>query len=85
MYRFMNLINERYNQNFTEYSQLHQWSIDNIPDFWTSMWDVAGIIASQPYDRVVDDLAKMPGASGFQVPDSTLPKTSSATGTIRRH
>jgi len=65
MYRFMNFINERYNQNFTDYSQLHQWSIDNIPDFWASMWDVAGIIASQPYDRVVDDLGKMPGAEWF--------------------
>ena len=65
MYRFMNLVNERHHQNFTEYSQLHQWSIDNIPDFWASMWDVAGIIASQPYDRVVDDLGKMPGAEWF--------------------
>ena len=65
MYWFMNIINERYNQNFTDYSQLYQWSIDNIPDFWASMWDVAGIIASQPYDRVVDDLTKMPGAEWF--------------------
>ena len=65
MYRFMNVVNERYNQNFTDYSQLYQWSIDNIPDFWASMWDVAGIIASQPYDRVVDDLTKMPGAEWF--------------------
>jgi acetoacetyl-CoA synthetase len=65
MYRFMNFINERFNQNFTDYSQLHQWSIDNIPDFWAAMWDMAGIIASQPYDRVVDDLGKMPGAEWF--------------------
>ena len=65
MYRFMNAINERYHQNFTDYSQLHQWSINNISDFWASMWDTAGIIASQPYDRVVDDLTKMPGAEWF--------------------
>ena len=65
MYRFMDFINERYNKNFNEYSQLYQWSIDNIPDFWASMWDAAGIIASQPYDRVVDGLDKMPGAEWF--------------------
>jgi acetoacetyl-CoA synthetase len=65
MYRFMHVINERYRHNFTEYSQLYQWSIDNIPDFWASMWDTAGIIASQPYERVVDDLDKMPGAEWF--------------------
>ena len=65
MYGFMNVVNERYNQKLTDYSQLYQWSIDNIPDFWACMWDVAGIIASQPYDRVVDDLTKMPGAEWF--------------------
>lgn len=65
IYRFMNLINERYNHQFSEYSQLYQWSIDNIPEFWATMWDVAGIKASKPYDQVVDDLTKMPGAKWF--------------------
>ena len=43
MYRFMEFINERHNRNFTEYGSLYQWSIENIPDFWASMWDFAGI------------------------------------------
>jgi len=65
MYRFMNFINARYGQRLTEYSALYQWSIDHIPDFWAAMWDFAEIIASKPYDQVVDDLGKMPGARWF--------------------
>ena len=66
MYRFIQFINDRYNKNFTEYGELYQWSIDNIPDFWDSMWQFAEIKASIPYDQVVDDLTKMPGAKWFQ-------------------
>jgi acetoacetyl-CoA synthetase len=65
MYRFMHFINETYSQNFDEYTDLYQWSIDNIPDFWAAMWNFGDIIASKPYDQVVDDLSKMPGAKWF--------------------
>ena len=65
MYRFMNQINECYGQDFSEYDPLHLWSVENIPEFWTTMWDFAGIIASEPYQEVIDDLNKMPGAKWF--------------------
>ncbi len=65
MYRFMNVINEKYNQNFTEYKDLYQWSVDNIADFWSVVWDFAGIKASKPYDEIIDDVHKMPGAKWF--------------------
>ncbi len=65
MYRFMNLINEKYNKSLAEYADLWEWSTENIPDFWASMWEFAEIKASQPYSEVVDDLAKMPGAKWF--------------------
>jgi len=65
MYRFMNFINEKYSQNFTEYPSLYQWSIENIPDFWAAMWEFAGIKASKPYGQIIDDLGKMPGAKWF--------------------
>jgi acetoacetyl-CoA synthetase len=65
MYRFLNLVNDKYNQNFKEYAPLHEWSVAHIPDFWATMWEFADIIASQPYDRVIDDVAKMPGAEWF--------------------
>jgi acetoacetyl-CoA synthetase len=65
MYRFMNHINEKYGQNFTEYESLYQWSIQNIPVFWATMWDFAEIIASKPFTEVVDHLTAMPGANWF--------------------
>ena len=65
MYRFMKGINEQYHMNFTEYTELYEWSIQHIPEFWAALWDFAGVIASKPYDDVVDDLGKMPGAKWF--------------------
>jgi acetoacetyl-CoA synthetase len=65
MYRFMEFINEKYNQDFKEYAPLYAWSVENIPDFWASMWDFAEIGASQQYKQVVDDPNKMPGAKWF--------------------
>jgi len=65
MYRFINFINRKYDKNFSEYEPLYRWSIENIPDFWASMWEFAEIKASKSYDRVVDDLDKMPGAKWF--------------------
>jgi acetoacetyl-CoA synthetase len=61
----MGFINEKYNQDFTEYEPLYQWSIENIPDFWASMWEFAEIKASRSYDQVIDDVTKMPGAKWF--------------------
>jgi acetoacetyl-CoA synthetase len=65
MYRFMNFVNTKFNQNFTEYAPLYQWSIDNIPDFWAATWEFVEIKASKPYDQVIDDVKKMPGAKWF--------------------
>ncbi len=65
MFRFMNFINKIYDQNITEYGQLYKWSIENIPEFWTAMWDFAEIKASKPYSQIIDNLDKMPGAKWF--------------------
>ena len=65
MYRFMGIVNERYQQNFNEFAPLYEWSIENIAEFWATMWDFADIIASKPYEQVIDDVGKMPGAGWF--------------------
>jgi acetoacetyl-CoA synthetase len=65
MYRFMSLINDRYNKNFTEYGPLYEWSIGNIADFWAALWEFTDVKASQRYTEVVDDPNKMPGARWF--------------------
>ena len=65
MYRFMGIVNQKFNQSFNEYQSLYEWSIENIANFWATMWEYTDIIASQPYDLVIDDAVKMPGASWF--------------------
>ena len=65
MYRFMNFVNTKFNQNFSEYNSLYQWSTDNIPDFWAATWEFVEINATKPYDQVIDDIRKMPGAKWF--------------------
>jgi len=65
LYRFINIINETYHQNFSEYEPFYRWSIENIPDFWARLWEFAKIKSSTPYDQVVDDVGKMPGAKWF--------------------
>ncbi len=68
--RFMDRVNAQYKLNFGSYAELYQWSVENIPDFWAAVWNFAAIKASQPYDQVVDDLKKFPGARWF--PGGTL-------------
>jgi len=65
MYRFMGVINEKYDKNFSEYGALYQWSIENISEFWGSLWDFVEVKASKPYDQVIDDVNKMPGTKWF--------------------
>jgi acetoacetyl-CoA synthetase len=65
MYRFMQIINRKTGENFESYEPLHAWSIRNIPEFWAEMWAFAGILHSRPYETVVDDLSRMPGARWF--------------------
>ena len=65
MYRFMNFINEKHDQNFAEYSTLYRWSVEHVRDFWAAMWEFADIIASKPYNDVIDDVNKMPGARWY--------------------
>jgi acetoacetyl-CoA synthetase len=63
--RFMAHVNKKYGKNFKTYKDLYQWSIDNIPEFWATMWEFGEIKASKSYEQVVDDLSKFPGAQWF--------------------
>ena len=66
MVQFMAFINSRYELAIEDYSQLYQWSIDQVEDFWSSFWDFSQIIYHSPYHSVVDDINKMPGAKWFE-------------------
>jgi acetoacetyl-CoA synthetase len=65
MYRFMTLVNERFNKEFTEYTGLWEWSVENLEDFWSTAWEFLDIKASVPYTKAIDNPDKMPGAKFF--------------------
>jgi acetoacetyl-CoA synthetase len=63
--RFIEQVNARHQQSLSSYFDLYQWSVENIPEFWATVWDFAVMQASKPYDRVIEDLTKFPGAEWF--------------------
>ncbi len=65
MTRFINFVNEKYGLTIDSYDMLYDWSIEEIADFWASMWEFAQVKASRKYDEVVDDLSRFPGAKWF--------------------
>jgi len=65
MFEFKEFINTRHGLNLDSYTDLHDWSVDNIHEFWAFAWEFFDIIHTQPYTQVVDDVSKMPGAKWF--------------------
>jgi acetoacetyl-CoA synthetase len=63
--RFIAYVNQKQGKQIRDYFDLLQWSMEQIPDFWARLWEFADIKASRPYDRIVDDFDKFPGAKWF--------------------
>jgi acetoacetyl-CoA synthetase len=62
---FIEFVNKEYGLKLKEGKDLYKWSVEKIPDFWDAMWKFSGIRASQPYDKVVEDLNVFPGTKWF--------------------
>ena len=62
---FMRFVNARRGTDFHEYKELYQWSVTEIPAFWAELWHYFDIVCARPYDAVVDDLNRFPGAKWF--------------------
>jgi acetoacetyl-CoA synthetase len=65
MARFMRWAGERRGRAFADYDELWRWSVDELEDFWASIWEFCGVRASQPYERVLGSHA-MPGTRWFE-------------------
>ena len=65
MFDFLMRIARKHSLAGIDYHALHQWSKNNIGDFWEEIWDYCEIRSSVPYNQVVDDILKMPGAKWF--------------------
>lgn len=65
MTRFIAYVNDRHGTSFTCYDELYRWSVNDIPGFWAAIWEFCGVRTSHGYERVVDDLDRMPGTRWF--------------------
>ncbi len=66
MYKFMQTVNEKHGKNFNNYDEMYEWSVTEIPTFWATIWEYGKVISSEPYNEVVDDYKKLPGARWFK-------------------
>lgn len=48
MWKFLCFINQKYKENFKEYSELHTWSINNLPAFWEALNEFYAISYDTP-------------------------------------
>ena len=63
--RFIEFVNKEFGVSLKGGKDLYKWSVEKIPDFWEAMWKFSGIIASKPYDKIVEDLNVFPGTKWF--------------------
>ena len=64
--RFIDEVNQEFKLNITSYSDLHNWSIENIDAFWEKMLSFSDILYEGRVTQVIDDRTKMPGAEWFK-------------------
>ena len=62
---FQNWLQTHKKLKFNNYQDLWQWSVDNIEDFWESVWDYFNIISHSPYKKVLSSY-NMPQCKWFE-------------------
>lgn len=62
---FTGFVNRERSLDLGSYWELYDWSINQPREFWSAVWEYAGIISSKKYDRVVDNLERFPGTEWF--------------------
>jgi acetoacetyl-CoA synthetase len=62
--RYREWVNETRGLGLEDYAALWQWSVDELEDFWASVWEFFEVEASAPYERVLTT-REMPGAEWF--------------------
>ena len=63
--RFIEFVSEKRGIEFSGYFDLYDWSVSDIPAFWSDIWEFANVVASVGYEQDVDDLGRFPGARWF--------------------
>lgn len=63
--KYIEWLHQHSYSKFQSYQTLHQWSINRLEDFWTTIWKWSGIKASETYKKVLSS-REMPGAKWFE-------------------
>jgi acetoacetyl-CoA synthetase len=61
---FARLAESRAGRSMPGYRELYEWSVEDLPGFWATVWDFFAVDSDAGYDRVLDD-RPMPGARWF--------------------
>lgn len=59
--RYMEWLEREKGLHFDDYEELWEWSVNELEEFWASIWEYFDIKASQPYEKVLSS-REMPGA-----------------------
>jgi acetoacetyl-CoA synthetase len=65
MTRFMRWAGERRGREFDDYENLWRWSVEEVEEFWASIWEFFDIRASKTYEQPLAE-RRMPGAKWFE-------------------
>ncbi len=63
---FMRSLGEERGDAPSSFEALRRWSVDEPEAFWTAFWKFAGVRSSRPWNRVLTDGDRMPGAIWFE-------------------
>ncbi|KAG0259654.1 hypothetical protein BG011_002505 [Mortierella polycephala] len=55
MEKFRVFVNNKHSLSLANYNDLWQWSVDEIEDFWTAVWEYTNVVASIPHTGPVVD------------------------------
>src|SRR4051812_18703086 len=62
--RYMRRLADERDLRFDDYEALWRWSVDELEDFWATIWEFCDVRASKPYDEVLAERT-MSGAQWF--------------------
>ncbi len=65
LYNFIQWLRKNCDHDFDDYHDLWLWSVQNLGDFWESVWKYFKVISSTPYSSVVSQ-HKMPYTKWFE-------------------
>ena len=65
LYKYQKWLKENKKLSFADYDSLWRWSVENVEDFWESIWQYFKVKSYTPYNKVLSS-HKMPGAKWFE-------------------